>query len=254
LASNDSIFVLEQLILRDFKIRYRNMSLGVLWSLLNPLIMVGVYSFVVGVVFRNRSIPHFPLFVLCGIICYNYFTLAWIQGTYSLTQNASLLKRFALAREVIPISSVLANGIHFLMQLGLILVFTLGAGLSVTAAWFWLPVPILILVVAVSGLALLFSTLDVYLRDTRYVVESVCLVLLWLTPVFYSETMVPAKFRTIYLFNPISAGVMTMRQIVIGQRTPDFEPIAYGLFSAIVLLTTGFFVFNGLKKNFGDHL
>jgi ABC-type polysaccharide/polyol phosphate export permease len=230
------------------------MSLGVLWSVMNPLIMVGVYSFVVGVVFRNLSIPHFPLFVLCGIICYNYFTLAWTQGTYSLTANAALLKRAAVVREVIPISSVLANGIHFVMQLGLVLIFTLGSGLPLTAAWFWLPVPILILVASVCGLALLFSTLDVYLRDTRYVVESVCLVLLWLTPVFYSETMVPAKFRALYLFNPVSAAMVCFRQIVIGQRTPDFEPIQHGLISAGVLLIAGFFVFDGFKKNFGDHL
>jgi ABC-type polysaccharide/polyol phosphate export permease len=246
--------VLEQLVLRDFKIRYRNMSLGVLWSLLNPLIMVGVYSFVVGVMFRNLSIPHFPLFVLCGIICYNYFTLAWTQGTYSLTANAPLFRHVALAREVIPISSVLANGIHFLMQFGLVLVFTLASGLPVTLAWFWLPVPILILVASVSGLALLFSTLDVYLRDTRYVVESVCLVLLWLTPVFYSESMVPAKFRTLYLFNPISAAIVCFRQIVIGQRAPDFAPAQHGLILAGALLIAGFFVFDGFKKNFGDHL
>lgn len=230
------------------------MSLGVLWSLVNPLIMVGVYSFAVGVVFRNRSVPHFPLFVLCGIICYNYFTLAWTQGTYSLTANASLLKRVSVAREVIPIASVLANGIHFIMQLGLVLIFTLGAGLPVTLAWFWLPVPILILVASVCGLALLFSTLDVYLRDTRYVVESVGLVLLWLSPVFYSESAVPEKFRTLFLFNPISAAMVCFRQIVIGLRVPDIEPVRNGLTSAAVLLFVGFLVFNGFKKNFGDHL
>jgi ABC-type polysaccharide/polyol phosphate export permease len=254
LASTDSIFILEQLILRDFKIRYRNTSLGVFWCFLNPLIMVGVYTFVVGVVFKNLAIPHYPLFVLCGIICYNYFTLAWTQGTYSLTAHASLLKRVVLRREVIPISSVLANGIHFVMQLGLVLVFTLASGLPITAAWFWLPVPILILVASVCGLALLFSTLDVYLRDTRFIVESVCLVLLWLTPVFYSESMVPAKFRAFYLFNPISAAAVCFRQIVIDHRAPDFEPIQHGLISAGVLLIAGFFVFDGFKKNFGDHL
>lgn len=230
------------------------MSLGVLWSLLNPLIMVSVYSFVVGVVFRNLSIPHYPLFVLCGIICYNYFTLAWAQGTSSVVASAALVKGVSVRREVIPISSVLANGIHFLMQFALVLVFTLAAGLSVTSAWLWLPVPILILVVSVSGLVLFFSTLDVYLRDTRYVVESVCLVLLWLTPVFYSESMVPAKFRTLYLLNPISAAVTCMRQIVIAGRIPDFEPIAYGLLSAGVMLAAGLLIFDSMKKNFGDHL
>jgi ABC-type polysaccharide/polyol phosphate export permease len=192
--------------------------------------------------------------VLCGIICYNYFTLAWTQGTYSLTTNSSLVKRVAVAREMIPISTVLANGIHFLMQLSLVLVFTLASGLPLTVEWFWLPVPIAMLIASVCGLALLFSTLDVYLRDIRYVVESACLILLWLTPVFYSETAVPQKLRPFFMFNPLGAAMMCFRQIVIGQQAPAFEPVQHGLISAGVLLLAGFLVFDGFKKNFGDHL
>lgn len=128
----NSLFILEQLVVRDFKIRYRNMSLGILWSLLNPLVMVAAYSFVAANVFRNFSIQHYPLFVLCGVICFNYFSVSWIHGTSSITSSAALLKRLSLAREVIPVSTVLANGVHFLLQFGLVLIFTLASGLAIT--------------------------------------------------------------------------------------------------------------------------
>lgn len=253
-GEGNSLFILEQLIVRDFKIRYRNMSLGILWSLLNPLVMVGAYSFVAANVFRNFSIPHYPLFVLCGVICFNYFSLSWIHATHSVTSSASLLKRLSLTREIIPVSTVLANGIHFLLQFGLMLVFTLASGIAITRSWLWLPLVLALLLLSVTGLALLFSAADVYVRDTRYVVESVCLILFWLTPVFYSETMVPAKYRTLYLLNPAASAIVAMRQIVLDHRAPDLDVLLFALLSTTALLITGLFVFNELKSRFGDHL
>ena len=240
LSIENTAFVLEQLVVRDFKIRYRNMSLGLLWSLVNPLVMVAVYSFVMTNMFPNVNIKHFPLFALCGIICFNFFSLAWSQGTISVTANSFLMKRIPFPREIVPISVVLANGIHFLMQFALVLVFTLAGGLHVSASWLWLPVPILILMLSAVGLALLFSVADVFLRDTRYLVESACLVLFWLTPIFYSEKMVPVQYKALYMLSPITAAVVCLRQIVLEMRAPDISPLVNGFASATFLLAIGF--------------
>ena len=249
-----NLFALQQLVVRDFKIRYRNMSLGMFWSLLNPLVLVGVYTFVFSKIFRNENIEHFPLYLLIGVICYNYFSLAWTAATSSLTSNAGLVKRINVPREAIPVSTVLANAIHFIVQFSLVLAFTLWVGIPIGFSWLWLPFVIVLLVLAVTGISLLTSALDVYFRDTRYLVESTVLVLFWLTPVFYTEKMVPREYRALYLLNPITDAAIAMRQIIIEHRTPDLAALIYAVATTCALLILGLAVFEQTKNRFADHL
>jgi lipopolysaccharide transport system permease protein len=250
----DYLYLIENLILKDFRIRYRNMSLGVLWSLLNPIVMMGVLTFVFTKVFIN-PIPHFPVFVLCGMIPYNFFTVAWITGTTSIVDNAGLVKRVPVPREIVPVASVLSNCVHLLVQIGLLLamvVFFYGFNRQ----WFWLPVVWGLEIVFVCGLALLSSSINVYLRDTRYVVESVSMVLFWLVPIIYDFDRVPKQYDEIYDINPLAASVLSLRRILLHAQDPDGPTHTLWKLAAVSLtvFAAGLLLFHRMKPRFYEHI
>lgn len=247
-------FVVTSLVLRDFRVRYRNMSLGILWSLANPLIMMSVLTFVFSKVFATTTVKFYPAFVLIGLIPYNFFGLAWSSSTVSLIYNAGLIKRVRMVREIIPVASVLAQSIHFFIQIALLLIFVLVLGVPVTRLWLWVLPFVVIEIMSVCGLALLCSALDVYVRDTQYIVDSAVTVLFWLTPVFYPAEMIPARYRPLYELNPIASVVIGLRNVLLDARAPATHTVSTGLAVSIVILSGGLIVFGTLKGRFGDFL
>jgi len=246
-------FLLKNLVLRDFKVRYRNMSLGILWSLVNPLVMMAVLTFVFTVIFPNTP-DDFYLMALSGIVIYNFFSFGWLSATISVYSNSELVKRVPMPRELLPIATVLANSLHFLIQIGLLIVLVLHAGYGVNQYWFLLPVIFLLELIFVCGLSLITSALDVYFRDMRYVVESLGTLLFWLVPIFYSFAMIPQEYRSIYLYNPIAAVVLACRAIMMENRMPPTSLLLKLHLVSFGCLVTGIFVFHRLKRRFADYL
>lgn len=250
----DYLFALQTLVLKDFRIRYRNMSLGVLWSLLNPLVMMSVLTFVFTKVFPNPSMPQFPIAVLCGLVPYSFFTVAWVTGTTSILDNAGLIKRVPVPREIVPLATVLSSCVHLVIQLALLLSAVLVFGSGVNRYWWWLPVVCGLEVVFVAGLTLLTAGLNVYLRDTRYIVESTNTVLFWLVPIFYSFAIIPPQFHEVYELNPIAAIVLALRSILLETKSPPVSLLMKLTLVSVLALALGAAAFRRMKGSFYDHL
>jgi ABC-type polysaccharide/polyol phosphate export permease len=250
----DYLYLLQNLVLKDFRIRYRNMSLGILWSLINPLVMMAVLTFVFGRVFGKQDQPTFPLFVLCGLVPFNFFTGAFLSGTTSITASAQLVKRVPVPREMVTIAAVFSNCIHLLIQVALLLGLTLAYGLGVNRFWIWMVPLWLLYVVFVCGISLISSAVSVFVRDTQYVVESFNLVLFYLVPIFYSFEIIPPRYAAVYRFNPVAALVLAMRNILLDHQPPPMTLLVNMVIAASLALAVGLLVFGKLKRSFYEYI
>jgi lipopolysaccharide transport system permease protein len=253
MLNGNLIFLIQNLVLKDFRIRYRNMSLGIAWSVVNPLLMMGILTFVFTHIYNN-PIHHFALFVLCALVPFNFYSLASNAGSTSLLDNSTLIKRVQCPRAVFPIASVLSSSLHFLIQIALLIMLLLIFGHKVNRYWILLPAIWGMEVVCLCGLALMTAALDIYYRDVRYLVEASGLVMFWLVPVFYSLEMVPPGYQQLLMLNPIAAVAVAGRRVLIEGVSPSANLLLQLSVVSIVILAMGFVVFRWLERDFADYL
>jgi len=249
----DYLFLLTNLMQKDFKIRYRNMSLGVFWSLLNPLVTMGVLTFVFTKIFPSSQ-RAYPVFVLCGLTPFNFFSLAWGSGTQAIVESTAFVKRVAIPREIIPIASVLSNCLHLVIQIALLLFVTLIYNNPVNKNWLWLPVIWGFFIVFVTGLVMITSAINVFVRDVRYLVESFNAVLFWLVPVMYPFSFIPKQYHEIYELNPVAAMVMALRNILMENSAPGGHILRNMALVSSVTFMAGYTIFRSVKRSFYDYL
>lgn len=249
-------FAIRNLIMKDFRIRYRNMSLGVVWSILNPLVMVGILLVIFTVVYPQRGQAFFPISILIGLVSYNFFALCIPASTHAILENAPLVKKVVFPRQILPLTVVLSQSIQVLVQLGLVALFVLLFRVPLTAKVLLAPVIVGVLLTFVVGTGFLCSALYVVFRDTRYLVESLLTILFWVSPVFYPLTIVHEKFPRwlfgLYILNPLAGCIEALRRVILLDQYPDGVSFAAAALVSLAMLVLGFVVFDRLQRQFAD--
>lgn len=238
-------YLLRQLISRDFKTKYKRSVLGVLWSFLNPLLTMTVQYIVFSTLFRG-DIPNYPLYLLSGIVCFNFFNESASMALLSIVNNASLITKVYVPKYIYPLSRVLSSTINLMMSLIPLLLVMLLTRTPVRLSIVLLPFGLVCLVGFCLGLGMILATMMVFFRDTQFLWGVVSMLWMYATPVFYPESIIPAKFMLIYKCNPLYHIIRFIRIVLIQGISP--EPKAYALcfVASFVPLLIGTLVF---KKN-----
>ena len=249
----DFQFLFWQLVLRDFRVRYRNMSLGLLWSIVNPLVMMVLWNYVFTQIFRNQH-PHYSIQVLSAIIPFNFFTMALLSSTLSVQANDAIVKRIPVRREVIPLAAIFSHVIHVLIQFGLLAFFVVADGILLNKYWLWLPLVWGLELVFLMGLGLFCSAVHVFVKDMRYIVESFNLILFWIVPVVYSFQMVPPQMKDLYQYNPVAALILATHTVILDGRAPGTVLLWKLTLVSFLSLGLGYWVFRKLEPHFYESL
>ncbi len=253
-----------QLTLRELKARYKNTVLGFFWSLLNPIGMMLVFTAVFTVFLPNNGIGNYPLFVLCGLLPWNFLSAGVMTGISSITSNANLVTKVYFPRAIIPIASVAANLVNFLLALVVLFVVLLLFGAHISA-WIWLlPVVILLHTAFVLGLSLILSTLNVFYRDTLMVMDVVMLAWFFLTPVVYDLGVLPDSYtllgvtidvqRWMYILNPMASIISTYRDLLYWGYRTDLDFFVRTAVTAFGVLGFGFWFLRRYSHRFGEEV
>jgi ABC-type polysaccharide/polyol phosphate export permease len=256
--------LVRNLVVSEVKARYKGSVLGFVWSLLNPLAMMLVFTVVFGVLWPNQKMEKYPIFLLCGLLPWNFFNASVISSITSVVANGNLVKKVYFPREVLPIAAVLAQLVNFLLAL-VVLFAALLVFRTHFSPWLWtLPFIILIQTCFSLGIGLVLSTLHVFYRDTQMVMEVVMLAWFFLTPIFYSVEQLPTTFavggvdlpvqRLLYILNPMASLINVYRDLLYyGYRTdPDF--FIRTTLTALVVLGFGYWFFTRYSDRFGEEV
>ncbi|MBN1346931.1 MAG: ABC transporter permease [Phycisphaerae bacterium] len=248
--------VFSSLVMRDFKARYRAKVLGIFWSIGDPLIMMFVYTLVFMYMFE-RAIYAYPVLLLLGMCPHRYFANGVMGATDSMLNYSPLVKRVAFPRHLLPLAVLLSHLIHFFIELGLVAVVSrfYPGSLVFSRQVLWLPVVFAVQFAYMMGLAFLCSTLNVFYRDTQYMLRSSMLVLYWLTPIFYpAQFFLGKSFEPFFWFNPMAGVVIGYRRILMEALPPNWTFLAVGAAVSAVFLIIGISAFRRYEGTFADYV
>lgn len=250
--------LLLNLVAKEYKAKYKGTVFGFLWSLVVPLIMVGVYWFAFGYLMR-APIEDFPVYLLSGLLPWTFFSGSLMGGVSSITSNASLIKKIYFPREILPIATVLFNLVHFLLSFVILFPALAIFGRPMRLdLYLLLPFILLVHLVLTVGVTLVVSAWNVFFRDVQHLLEVLLMAWFFMTPIIYSYGQVSGTLRgpllVLYHLNPMVGVTEVYHAILYGAAFPSPLVVMHSLLSAAVWLAVGFVAFKRAEPRFAEEV
>ena len=233
-------FLLHELIKRDFIKKYKRTSLGILWSALSPLLLLITMDLVFGTFF-GRNMPHYTIYLFCGLLLFNYFSSSTRAAMSVLYNNAGIYSKVPVPKTFFLISNSAANFINFLVSLLVFFIFVAVDGIPFTARLIWLLYPIVCLYFINFGIGMFLSTVYIFFRDINYLYPIICRIIMYASAIFYDVNILPGIMRRLLLCNPLYMCIDYFRQLVIHSTVPSISyHLVLGAMSVFCMLVGWF--------------
>ena len=251
-------FLMGQLISRDFKVKYKRSVLGVLWSILQPILMMTVMAIVFSQMFKFKVEGiNYLVYLMTGIVMFNYFSEATSGAMASVVSNFGLINKVYIPKYVFPIAKCLFCGINFVLTLipwfGIILLSYVGLGDYTCHLNVWyilIPYVFLCFFLFALGIGFILSCVSVFLRDMFYIYSIVLTIWNYMTPVFYSIEILPIKLQSIFKLNPLYLYITGIRSIVLSGQRPSLTQLGFMALYGVVTLFIGLIIFRKKQDKF----
>ncbi len=237
------------LIQRDLRVRYRGSFLGYLWSMLNPLLYMIVLSTVFSYIVRFE-VEHYPLFLLAGILIWNFFQQSLSIGVNSILFNGSLLKKVRVPAALFPMASIGSVMVNFFLALIPFIIISFYLVGTIHSTLLFLPVTVFIFSCFIFGIALTLASLNVKYRDVSHMLDPILTIGFYATPIIYPQSAIPEKFRFLIDLNPLSYYLDIIRSLMFDGSLPNARNLMISIALAMAALLLGSFTFNHMKREF----
>ena len=238
---------------KDIGGKYKHSFLGVLWSFVNPLLQIIVYAIVFPLIMKN-NIEYYVVFMVCGLIPWNYFSTVINRASFTMIENGNIIKKVYFPREILPLSVVMSETVTFMISTIIIIGFVIGYGLGITMNILFYPILLIIQFALLLGISLFVSSITVYFRDLQHFIGVLLQLFFYATPIVYSVDVIPENFTWIFKFNPMTYIIEGYRDIFYYQTIPEIGTLLVVFLIGIILCITGYVLFNKLQKKFAEEL
>lgn len=241
---------------KDIRGKYKGSFLGILWSFLNPLLQVVVYAIVFPYLMRGAGIDNYVVYLVTGIIPWNYFSVVITTGTTTIKNNEGIIKKVYFPREILLISPVLSGLINFFISCIIVVLFCLAFNVGVSVHLIMVPFIAIIQAILSLGIILITSSINVYVQDLEYIVSFILNMLFYGTPIVYALSQFSSAgiLASLIQLNPMTTIIDAYRDAFLYHVWPDFGALGLILIFSLVVLVIGYLIFKKLEKGFAEQL